>query len=161
MAEKHALLETAKDALELIGVIEIPSPEEPDGVDRLVFISSGGDAGWGLVPTESVPAENTDTVLAGVDSAWEDDWLPISEHLAGLLVEKHLEAWLLERGWQVQVSLRKTGDQQWRLADCLSFADGGGDRLETDYPIGSDKLAVLVDAVLAVSRFTFARRGAI
>ena len=53
------------------------------------------------------------------------------------------------RGWQVQVTLRKQA-QRWRLVDCLSIADGGGDRLDQDYPSGGDELAVLSESVVIV-----------
>lgn len=161
MSDQPRLLETVEEALELAGPIEFPCAEQPEGVDRLVCARRGSDAGWGLVPRECLPESEMGTVIAAVDSAWEDDWLPISDQLAGVLVEKHLEAWLLQRGWQLQVSLRKTGEQAWRLADCLAFADGGGDRLDADYPTGTNRLAALAASVLAVSRFTFARPGAI
>ena len=66
--------------------------------------------------------------------------------MARELIEYHLRAWLLHRGWQVPVTLRKQA-QRWRLVDCLSIADGGGDRLDDDYPHGGDELSVLCESV--------------
>lgn len=159
MTGERTLFETARDALELVDPIEFACAEEPGGVDRLVYVCGGSEPGWGLVPVECLPGGDAEVALEAVDPAWADDWLPVSEQLASVLVERRMEAWLLERGWQVQVSVRKTGARQWRLADCLAFADGGGDRLEADYPLGSDRLDVLVASVLAVARFTFTRSG--
>ena len=60
-----------------------------------------------------------------------------------------MRSWLVGRGWQVQVTLRKQAER-WRLVDCLSIADGGGDRLDHDYPAGVDELAVLSESVVVV-----------
>ena len=79
--------------------------------------------------------------------------MPIDSTLAAELIKSHLRNWLAERGWQVQFELLK-GERRWRLADCLSFADGGGDRLDADYPMGEDELSVLCAAVVAVSSAT-------
>ena len=69
--------------------------------------------------------------------------------MAQELIESHLREWLLRGGWQVQVTIRKQG-QRWRLVDCLSIADGGGDRLDDDYPCGDDELSVLCESVIVV-----------
>ena len=66
------------------------------------------------------------------------------------LIEAHLRNWLLDRSWQVQVIVQKNA-QRWRLVDCLSIADGGGDRLDQDYPYGDDELQVLSDSVIVVA----------
>ena len=55
-------------------------------------------------------------------------------------------SWLLGCGWQVQPTIHKQA-QRWRLVDCLSIADGGGDRLDDDYPYGDDELSVLCESV--------------
>ena len=69
--------------------------------------------------------------------------------MARELIESHFRAWLLSRGWQVQVTIRKQA-QRWRLVDCLSIADGGGDRLDDDYLFGDDELSVLCESVIVV-----------
>ena len=75
--------------------------------------------------------------------------VPIDCAMAAVLIKAHLSEWLLERAWQVQVTVRK-GRREWRLVDCLSFADGGGDRLDDDYPRGDDEADVLCESVLVV-----------
>ncbi len=67
------------------------------------------------------------------------------------LIVRHLSQWLLERGWQVQVTLVRD-KRRWRLVDCLSIGDGGGDRLDEDYPNGEDELTVLCESVVVVAR---------
>lgn len=89
---------------------------------------------WALVPTAAHGA----------------DYDPLDTALAEELIKSRLRAWLLEGGWQVQVAVSK-GKQAWRLADCLSVADGGGDRLDDAYPQGEQELAVLCDSVQAVA----------
>ena len=69
--------------------------------------------------------------------------------MAQELIESHLRAWLLSRGWQVQVTIHKQA-QRWRLVDGLSFADGGGDRLDDDYPFGDNELTVVCESVVVV-----------
>lgn len=66
------------------------------------------------------------------------------------LTKAHLRTWLLDRSWQTQVIVQKNA-QRWRLADCLSIADGGGDRLDQDYPCGHDELEVLSESVTVVA----------
>lgn len=126
-------------SLELTGQPEWPSPDDPDELDRLVFLDAGDD--------EPSPIWAIEPFGSGADDF--DEYLPISVPLAIDLIRSCLDAWLLERGWQVQASLRR-GAVEWRLADCLWFGDGGGDRLDTDYPRGDDALEVLCQSVVAV-----------
>lgn len=79
----------------------------------------------------------------------DDSVLPLHPALAADLIKSQLRDWLAERGWQVQLEMLKK-ERRWRLADCLSFTEGGGDRLETDYPSGDDELTVLCESVVAV-----------
>ena len=76
--------------------------------------------------------------------------MPIDTAMAYDLTKAHLRTWLLDRSWQTQVIVQKNA-QRWRLADCLSIADGGGDRLDQDYPCGHDELEVLSESVTVVA----------
>ncbi len=136
------LFKSSSDALAITGPAEWHSPDAPGQRDALVYIDDEtAEDGplWCLAPT-------------GSDDA---DYLPIDAAMAQKLIESHLRAWLLHRGWQVQVTIRKQA-QRWRLVDCLSIADGGGDRLDDDYPVGDNELSVLcasVTVVVASPRF--------
>ena len=77
------------------------------------------------------------------------DYLPMDTAMAQELIQAYLRTWLLCRGWQVQVTIRKEA-QRWRLVDCLSIGDGGGDRLDDDYPLGDDELSGLCESVVVV-----------
>ena len=81
----------------------------------------------------------------------DDDALPLDTELAAALIQEHLRSWLADRGWQVQLTIR-TGRQRWRLVDILSITDGGGDRLDEDYPHGEDELSILCESVVVVAR---------
>jgi hypothetical protein len=118
-----------------------PSWPAPDGGVResLTFIADlDGSPAWALTPAESTN---------------EDDCVPLAVELAAELLKQHFREWLLARAWQVQAGVRG-GKITWRLADCLSPLDGGGDRLDTDYPCGVDELEVLCAAVRAVAAHT-------
>ncbi len=130
------LFKSTFDALAITGPAEWDSPDTPDQRDALVYDddeSAEGGPLWCLAPT-------------GSDDA---DYLPMDTAMAHRLIQAHLATWLLRRGWQVQVTIRKEA-QRWRLVDCLSIADGGGDRLDDDYPFGDDELSVLCESVIAV-----------
>lgn len=99
-----------------------------------------GQAVWALAPHD---ADSEDAPTAS------DDDLPLETPIAAALIADHLRRHLLERGWQVQAHVRRTGTT-WRLVDCLSPVDGGGDRLDADYPSGSDELEVICRSVVAV-----------
>ena len=107
------LFNISSDALESTGPAEWDSPEAPDQRDALVYYDDktyeDGPL-WCLAQT-------------GSDDA---DYLLIETAMAQELIVSHLRAWLLCRGWQVQVTIRKEA-QRWRLVDCLSIADGGGE----------------------------------
>ncbi len=131
------LFKSSSDALAITGPAEWDSPDAPGQRDVLVYVD--GEAAedgplWCLAPT-------------GSDDA---DYLPMDTAMAQQLIESHLRAWLLRCGWQVQVTIRKRA-QRWRLVDCLSIADGGGDRLDADYPFGDDELSVLCESVVVVA----------
>ena len=130
------LFKSSSDALAITGPAEWDSPDAPGQRDALGYVDvEAAEDGplWCLTPT-------------GSDDA---DYLPIDTAMAQELIESHLRAWLLRRGWQVQVTIRKEA-QRWRLVDCLSIADGGGDRLDDDYPFGDDQLTVLCESVIVV-----------
>ncbi len=57
---------------------------------------------------------------------------------------------------QVLVTILKQAQRE-RLVDCLSIADGGGDRLDDDYPYGDDELSVLCESVIVVVASTRSR----
>ncbi len=130
------LFKSSSDALAITGPAEWDSPDAPGHRDALVYVDDeAGEDGplWCLAQT-------------GSDDA---DYVAMDTAMAQELIESHLRAWLLGRGWQVQVTIRKQG-QRWRLVDCLSIADGGGDRLDDDYPFGDDELSVLCECVVVV-----------
>ena len=123
-------------ALAVTGNPTWDSPDAGDERDALVYLTDDADDGgplWALTPLGSEDA----------------DYVPIDTAMAQELIEAQLRSWLLDRGWQVQVTLRKQA-LRWRLVDCLSIVEGGGDRLDHDYPAGVDALAVLSESVVAV-----------
>ena len=130
------LFKSSSDALAITGPAEWDSPDAPGQRDALVYVDDeAAEDGplWCLAPTSSDDA----------------DYLPMDTAMAQELIESHLRAWLLPRGWQVQVTIQKQA-RRWRMVDCLSIADGGGDRLDDDYPFGDDELAVLCESVIVV-----------
>ena len=131
------LLKITSDALAITGPPEWDSPDAPGVRDALSYIDDdAGEDGplWALLPTAS---ENT-------------DYVPIDTAMAHVLIKAHLRTWLLRRSWQIQVIVQKNA-KHWRLFDCLSVANGGGDRLDQDYPCGDDELAVLCESVAVVA----------
>ena len=146
--------ESLNCVLRALSVTGPPSWDAPgdDGVEALAFLAAGTaeDAPtWALI---SVFEDQTGGSFTPITDPLPDDteYVPLDTSLALELVKARLQDWLLERGWQVQVSVRK-GTRTWRLVDCLSFSDGGGDRLDRDYPFGDDALTVLVDSVIVVT----------
>ncbi len=130
------LFKISSDALAITGPAEWDSPDAPGQRDVLIYVDDEAAEDsplWCLAPT-------------GSD---DDDYLPMDTAMAQELIVSHLGAWLLSRGWQVEVTIRKQA-QRWRLVDCLSIADGGGDRLDDDYPFGDDELSVLCESVIVV-----------
>ena len=130
------LFKGSYDALAIAGPAEWDSADVPGQRDALVYIDDGAAEDgplWCLTPTGSEDA----------------DYVAIDTAMAKELMISHLHAWLLDRAWQVQVTIRKK-TQRWRLVDCLSIADGGGDRLDDDYPYGDDELSVLCESVAVV-----------
>ncbi len=122
------------NALAIARPAEWDSPESDGGRDALLWLDNET---WALAPT-------------GAEDA---DYMPIDAQMARQLIESHLRGWLLARAWQIQVTISKE-NQRWRLVDCLSIADGGGDRLDTDYPHGDDELTVLCESVAVVAQAT-------
>ncbi len=136
MVTATELFKISSDALAITGPPEWDSPDAPGVRDALVYIDDEAAEDsplWCLAPT-------------GSDDA---DYVPIDTAMAHALIKAHLRTWLLCRSWQVQVIVQKNA-QHWRLADCLSIADGGGDRLDQDYPYGDDELTVLCESVAVV-----------
>ena len=131
------LFKISRDALAIIGPPEWDCPDAPGVRDALTYIDDDADENgplWTLLPTASEAS----------------DYVPIDTAMASELIKAHLRTWLLVRSWQTQVIVQKNA-QRWRLADCLSIADGGGDRLDRDYPRGHDELAVLCESVAVVA----------
>ena len=131
------LFEITAEALSITGPAEWDSPDASESRDVLSHIDDGeGEDGplWCLMPGESS----------------DEDYVPVDTGMAGDLIRVRLRGWLLDRVWQVQATLRKEV-QRWRLVDVLSIADGGGDRLDDDYPYGPDELTVLCESVLVTA----------
>ncbi len=131
------LFKISSDALAITGPPEWDSPDAPGVRDALVYLDDDADEDgplWALLPTAS---ENT-------------DYVPIDTAMAHVLIKAHLRTWLLRRSWQIQVIVQKNA-KHWRLVDCLSVANGGGDRLDQDYPCGHDELEVLSESVTVVA----------
>ncbi len=131
------LLRITEDAVSITGPPEWDSPDASESRDVLSPIDDEvGEDGplWCLVPNGSPDA----------------DYVPVDTVMAQELLRSHFRTWLLERGWQVQATVRKEV-QRWRLVDVLSIADGGGDRLDDDYPYGLDELTVLCECVLVTA----------
>ena len=137
MVTATELFKISSDALAITGLPEWDSPDAPDVRDALVYLDDDGDEDgprWALLPTASESS----------------DYVPIDTAMAYELIKAHLRAWLLDRSWQTQVFVQKNA-QRWRLADCLSIVDGGGDRLDQFYPCGADELGVLSESVIVVA----------
>ncbi len=132
------LFNHSAEALAIAGPAEWDSPDECDSKDVLFFDPDE--------TSEDVPL----WCVAPIDSD-DAEYVPVDTGMARDLISCHLRTWLLSRGWQVQVAIRKEM-QRWRLVDCIWFADGGGDRLDCDYPFGDDEFCVLCESVVAVGR---------
>lgn len=131
------LFKISSDALAITGPPEWDSPDAPGVRDALVYLDDDADEDgplWALLPTVSETSDN----------------MPIDTAMTYELIKAYLHTWLLDRSWQTQVIVQKNA-QRWQLADCLSIADGGGDRLDQDYPCGGDELAVLSESVTIVA----------
>jgi hypothetical protein len=158
--DPEGLWQCVQAAVQVAGLPQWSSPE-PDGeAETLVFLS-GDEAAWVLAPLSAM-TDDEDGACAFHPEHDEDgddhnghcgcdgpDLVAVGADLAADLIKSHLRGWLAARGWQVQMTLLK-GSRTWRLADCLSFAEGGGDRLDQDYPHGDDELAVLCASVLSL-----------
>lgn len=125
------LFRITDDALSITGLPEWDSPDVSESRDVLSPINGEDGPLWCLMPSGSPDA----------------DYVPVDTVMARDLLRSHFRTWLLERGWQVQATVRKEV-QRWRLVDVLSIADGGGDRLDEDYPYGPDELTVLCESVV-------------
>lgn len=130
------LLERTQEARAITGAPEWDSIEVSGGQEVLAYLdaqAASGDPLWALVPVGQ-----------------GDEFSPLDVAVAEALIRAHWQAWLQERAWQVQLTVRK-GKPSWRLVDCLAFSDGGGDRLDDDYPNGDDQLTILGQSVLTVT----------
>lgn len=128
------LFAMSADALAITDPPEWDGPDVPDQRDILAYVDEGDGGSWCLASSGSPDAE----------------YVPVDTGMAGDLIRSWLRDWLLGRGWQVQATLRKEA-QRWRLVDVLSIADGGGDRLDDDYPYGTDELEVLCASVVVIA----------
>jgi len=159
------LLEIVGGALATVGMPHWPRPDGGGDVDALVFADDESEpeaASWALITVPLSVAgdlcarlsidQDRIEVSAGASRCTvdADECVFIDAAMAEALIAEHLSEWLLARGWQVQVSVHR-GLRQWRLADCLSFVEGGGDRLDDDYPHGDDRLEVLCASVSVVA----------
>lgn len=132
-----------REALAVAGMPDWASIEFPDCRETLAWVEAQeGRRACAIVVRG---AEEESEVSDG-----PPDYLEISLDLAERILSDHLRRWLARRGWQVQLDAVRN-EARWRLADAVSFADGGGDRLDAEYPSGSDELSVLCDSVVAVA----------
>ena len=148
MNQAEQLFELSQDALRVAGVPAFPAPDVDGMTDELMFLDSenaDGEALWGFL-TDVEHEEEEEIAEHDEDQC---SFTPLDTAHAELLIRIHLHNWLAERGWQVQLAARKA-KRQWRLVDCLSPADGGGDRFDGDYPQGEDELTVLCASVMAL-----------
>lgn len=118
------------------------------GLPRFSSADSEGEEDLKFIPSAS-PEEDDCWALVALDGE-ADEFVAVDTEMARYVLSTHFREWLLERGYQVQVHCYNRL-QRWTLVDCLSPADGGGDRLDVDYPYGDDQLAVLVQSVVAVN----------
>ncbi|QDV92126.1 hypothetical protein RAS2_32400 [Phycisphaerae bacterium RAS2] len=133
------LHEIARAALQIVGSPVFTSPDDADANEELIFLpgAQGHESGrWALVSAE--------------DDAAKDDAVGVDVEMAADLIRSHLRDYLATGGWQVQLAIRQ-GRAMWRLADCVSPTEGGGDRLDDDYPGGEDELLVLCRSVEVIS----------
>ena len=131
------LFEASEMALAIAELPQFKSADEPEQIEVLSFLPASddnGEASWALVLRDGP----------------SDEYIAIDAEMADQLLRAHFREWLLSRGWQAQVHCY-ADRRRWTLVDCLSAADGGGDRLDVDYPYGEDELTVLADSVLAVN----------
>lgn len=143
-----SLLDVVRPVLPFAGSPAWPCPGADRERDRLVLLP-GDEAQSDDGPTWALAPVDDPTEMAPED----DDVWPIHVSLAEAIWMHHLADWLLSRGWQAQVKLSK-GSPRWRLVDCLSIAEGGGDRLDAEYPCGESQLEVLVRGVVIVANHT-------
>jgi hypothetical protein len=136
--EPDLLYERTQRACELAGLPMWSSPFVDEGRETLTYLPNDADGPtWAVVPATP---------------EWDDeDCDPIAPHVAEVLICEHLRVWLLRRQWQIQVNV-KQDKPMWRLVDCLAVSEGGGDRLDMDYPNGRDELTVLCEAVKIVAQ---------
>ncbi|GJQ26475.1 MAG: hypothetical protein HBSAPP02_15070 [Phycisphaerae bacterium] len=134
------LHEITRAALQIVGSPVFTSPGDPDANEELIFLPAahGHEPGrWVLASAE--------------DEGAKDDAVDVDVEMAADLIRSHLRDYLATGGWQVHLAIRR-GRATWRLADCVSPAEGGGDRLDDDYPGGEDELLVLCRSVEVISR---------
>ena len=136
-SDTATLFEATETALAIVGLPDFKSVDEPDQTERLTFLPASADNEepcWALVPS------------GGSD----EEYVAVETEMATQLLAGHFRNWLLQRGWQVQVHCY-ANRHRWSLVDCLSAADGGGDRLDVDYPYGESELTVLTQSIIAVN----------
>jgi hypothetical protein len=126
------LFECVETALALSAAPQFHSADDPAQLETLKYL--GDEDTWALVPDHG-PAE---------------EYVAVDTRMARCVLEGHFRNWLMSRGFQVQAHCF-ANRRRWTLVDCLSPGDGGGDRLDVDYPTGTEELDVLVASVLAVN----------
>lgn len=168
-----ALWRTVEQAVSIAGLPQWFSPD-PDGCEETLVFVPDDDGTWVLAPTDLLeePLINDrfgPAALAGLggeepqeqeggcghdneqcDCDDDQELVAVGPDMAAELLRGFFRDWLAERGWQVQLSVHK-GASTWKLVDCLSFAEGGGDRLDEDYPQGDNELDVLCESVVAIT----------
>jgi len=136
-------------ALAVTGAPEWGAVEDDAERDQLAYypvVGTEEEAFWALVVV--------DYEEGGLEEGdLNEECFAVETTTAEELIKAHLRNWLLNRGWQLQVSMHNRR-HRWRLVDCLSISDGGGDRLDDEYPYGDEELRVLCESVVAIAANT-------
>ncbi len=136
------LYELTRRAIEIASSPCWPASDDSEMQEMLVWLP-------GVEPDQSAWILTRTNDPSGAFPSPSDDDLFIEPAMASALITEHLRQFLAVRGWQVQAHVRRDSTT-WRLVDCLAAADGGGDRLDSDYPRGTNEREVICQSVIAV-----------
>ncbi len=172
------LFQRVSATLELVGWPAFSYYDGETVIERLVYLEDGLDDGIDEGPANDIndprvyeptfAMEEQDALNApGQSSAPDpsgtpeslgtpdslDACFPLGVDHATYLIKEHLRECLAEAAWQVQLTVQNNRNV-WRLVDCRAFSDGGGDRLDADYPYGPDELDVICEAISVLAKPT-------